>query len=247
MQVDLGYEPAEPPEMLFHGTVEKFLPSIREQGLLKGSRHHVHLSFDEETANKVGSRRGRPVLLHVWASRMHKANFAFYITPNNVWLTEHVPAEFLFYALGDEYGCFSNFSPHPFKLRGKRWPTSEHYFQAHKFAGTQYEEAIRKAKSPMIAARMGRSRKRPLRRDWESIKVRVMREAVLAKFQAHDDIREILLATGSEKIVEDTTRDYYWGCGAKGNGKNKLGLVLMEVRDQLREEMAEQSHAEDGS
>ena len=139
-----------------------------------------------------------------------------------------------FYSVGDEYGCFSNFSPHPFTLQGKRWPTSEHYFQAQKFAGTEHEEAIRKAKSPMIAARMGRSRKRPLRRDWESAKDNVMRTAVLAKFQAHEDIREILLATGDEKIVEDTTNDYYWGCGSKGNGKNKLGLILMEVREQLR-------------
>ena len=95
----------------------------------------------------------------------------------------------------------------------------------------------------MIAARMGRSRKRPLRRDWESVKVRVMRAAVLAKFQTHEDIRETLLATGCEEIVEDTTRDYFWGCGSKGNGKNWLGLILMEVRDQLREETSQRQES----
>ncbi len=141
----------------------------------------------------------------------------------------------LFYSVGDDYGCFSNFSAHAFELDGKHWPTSEHYFQAQKFAGTPHEEAIRRANSPMLAARMGRSRKRPLRRDWESAKDNVMRRAVLKKFETHEDIQEILLATGDEKIVEDTTRDYYWGCGSKGNGKNKLGLILMEVRQILRQ------------
>jgi ribA/ribD-fused uncharacterized protein len=74
-------------------------------------------------------------------------------------------------------------------LKGKTWPTSEHYFQAQKFAGTPDEEEVCLAKSPMIAARIGRSRKRPLRKDWESLKDRIMHEAVLAKFTQHDDLR----------------------------------------------------------
>jgi ribA/ribD-fused uncharacterized protein len=69
-----------------------------------------------------------------------------------------------FYRVSEPYGEFSNFSPHPIKLKGKPWPTSEHYFQAQKFAGTDYEQEIRRAKSPMIAARLGRSRKEPLRK-----------------------------------------------------------------------------------
>jgi ribA/ribD-fused uncharacterized protein len=73
----------------------------------------------------------------------------------------------LFYSVSGAYGGFSNFSPHPIRLQGKTWPTSEHYFQAQKFAGTPDEEEVRLAKSPMIAARMGRSRKRLLRKDWE--------------------------------------------------------------------------------
>src|SRR5437764_13961979 len=83
-----------------------------------------------------------------------------------------------FYSVGGEYGCFSNFSPHPITLNGQTWPTSEHYFQAQKFAGTPDEEEIRLAKSPMIAARMARSRNRPLRKAWESAKDRIMHEAV---------------------------------------------------------------------
>ena len=106
------------------------------------------------------------------------------------------------------YGCFSNFSAHGFKLDGKYWRTSEHYFQAQKFAGKPDEEEIRKAKTPKEAANMGRERKRPLRRDWESVKDNVMRKAVRRKFETHQEIRELLLSTGDEKLVEKTAGDY---------------------------------------
>ncbi|MBV9469199.1 MAG: NADAR family protein [Abitibacteriaceae bacterium] len=139
-----------------------------------------------------------------------------------------------FYSTRGEYDCFSNFSPHPFKLDGKEWPTSEHYFQAQKFAGTEHVEAIRAARTPKQAAEMGRERKRPLRPDWEAVKDDVMRKAVLKKFQTHAAIRDTLLATGDEVLIEKTSHDYYWGCGTKGDGKNMLGLILMEVREQLR-------------
>ncbi|WP_337173598.1 NADAR domain-containing protein [Paludisphaera sp.] len=142
--------------------------------------------------------------------------------------------EIRFYAVGDEYGCFSNFSPHPIRLKGKTWPTSEHYFQAQKFAGTPDEEGVRGAKSPMQAARMGRDRKRPLRRDWESVKDAIMREAVLAKFTQHADAREILLGTGDARLIEHTENDDYWGDGGDGGGKNRLGMTLMRVREELR-------------
>lgn len=139
-----------------------------------------------------------------------------------------------FYSVGDEYGEFSNFAPYPIKLKRKRWPTSEHYFQAQKFAGTEHEGLIRKAKTPMIAARMGRDRKRPLRRDWESVKDSIMRDAVLAKFTQHEELRELLLATGDSKLVEHTTNDSYWGDGGDGSGRNMLGIILMETRKILR-------------
>ncbi len=132
------------------------------------------------------------------------------------------------------YGCFSNFSPHGFELDGKYWATSEHYFQAQKFAGTPHEEQVRKAASPMVAARMGRSRQRPLRKDWERIKDDIMRQAVKRKFETHADIRAILLSTEDEQIVENAPGDTYWGCGADGSGKNRLGQILMEVRASLR-------------
>src|SRR5881628_2633300 len=123
-----------------------------------------------------------------------------------------------FYRTGEEYGCFSNFAPYPISLKGKEWPTSEHFFQAQKFSGTEHEEAIRLAKSPMIAARMGRDRKKPLRSDWESVKDNVMREALRAKFTQHANLRSLLLSTGTSELVEHTTKDCYWGDGGDGSG-----------------------------
>jgi len=138
-----------------------------------------------------------------------------------------------FYRVTEDYGCFSNFSPHPIRLAGKLWPTSEHYFQAQKFEDEKHQEAIRKVASPMIAARMGRDRKKKLRRDWESAKVSVMTDAVRAKFTQHEGIRAILLSTGEAKLVEHTENDNYWGDGGDGSGKNMLGQVLMRVRSEL--------------
>jgi N-glycosidase YbiA len=141
-----------------------------------------------------------------------------------------------FYSTKDEHGFFSNFAAYPIVLGGKTWPTSEHYFQAQKFAGTEHEEAIRLAPSPMIAARMGRDRKRPLRPDWEAAKDGIMHEAVRAKFTQHPDLRAALLATGDATIVERTERDRYWGDGGDGRGRNRLGQILMQVREELRDD-----------
>ena len=140
-----------------------------------------------------------------------------------------------FYSAREQpYGCFSNFSAHGFELDGSYWRTSEHFFQAAKFAGTEHADLIRQAKSPTVAARMGRSRQRPLRADWETVKDDMMRRAVQRKFETHADIRAVLLGTGTEPIVESAPNDYYWGCGTDGSGQNKLGQILMEVREVLR-------------
>jgi N-glycosidase YbiA len=139
-----------------------------------------------------------------------------------------------FYSVGDEFGEFSNFAPYPFTLDGECWPTAEHYFQAQKFEDKTYKKKIRQSNSPMLAARMGRDRKQKLRRDWESVKVGVMRSAVLAKFTQHEDLRVLLLSTGDSKLVEHTENDDYWGDGGDGSGKNMLGRILMQVRESLR-------------
>jgi putative RNA 2'-phosphotransferase len=93
--LDLQLEEKAPPEILYHGTVERFLAPIFAEGLKKGKRHHVHMSKDVATARKVGARRGEPVVLQIAAVRMHVQGFKFYLSANGVWLTEAVPAEFL--------------------------------------------------------------------------------------------------------------------------------------------------------
>ncbi len=138
-----------------------------------------------------------------------------------------------FYRTSDDHGCFSNFAAYLIDVDGKRWPTSEHYFQAQKFEDAAHREAIRRTKSPMVAARMGRDRKKKLRADWESVKDNVMRKAVRAKFEQHADLRAILLATGEATLVEHTENDSYWADGGDGSGKNMLGRILMEVRTEL--------------
>lgn len=139
-----------------------------------------------------------------------------------------------FYTRTDEYGDFCNYSSHGFELDGKYWPTVEHYFQSQKFVGTEYEETIRRARTPGDAKSLGRSQAIPIRSDWESVKEQVMFRAVLRKFEAHKDIRDRLLQTENEELVESAPGDYYWGCGADGTGQNRLGKILMDVRAHLR-------------
>ena len=92
IEVELGYEPAVPPEYLFHGTATRFLEAVRKEGLKKMKRHHVHLSLDEKTASAVGTRHGKLAMLRVRAGEMHRAGVAFYVSANGVWLTDEVPA-----------------------------------------------------------------------------------------------------------------------------------------------------------
>lgn len=139
-----------------------------------------------------------------------------------------------FYTTKGSYGCFSNFSRHRVYLKGKWWDTSEHYFQAQKFAGTKHETDVYNANGPSEAARMGRERSRPLRSDWEQVKDDIMREVVRAKFTQNKALKETLLSTGDAILVEHTTNDSYWGDGGNGSGKNMLGKILMEIREELK-------------
>jgi putative RNA 2'-phosphotransferase len=95
VDVQLGYQPATPPEVLFHGTVASSLDPIKSGGLTKMARHHVHLSPDSETARAVGARRGKPVVLQIAAGRMHRDGHSFYLSANGVWLTDRVPPQYI--------------------------------------------------------------------------------------------------------------------------------------------------------
>lgn len=93
--IDLGLEAAVPPDVLYHGTAERFFPLIKAAGLLKMQRQHVHLSADKHTAIMVGKRHGKPVVFTVAAGQMCRDGFTFYCADNGVWLTDHVPVKYL--------------------------------------------------------------------------------------------------------------------------------------------------------
>jgi len=99
IEIDLMYDPKTPPETLYHGTATRFLDPIQQMGLIKGPRQHVHLSILVHTALKVGERHGKPVVIPVRAGEMHRAGTLFYLTPNEVWLVDEVPPQYL---------CFDN-------------------------------------------------------------------------------------------------------------------------------------------
>jgi ribA/ribD-fused uncharacterized protein len=153
--------------------------------------------------------------------------------PPGVSVSEEAPVAgdpLRFYCVDDAHGAFSNLAPFPLRLRDRTWPTSEHYFQAQKVAGTPNEAELRGATSPMIAARMGRSRKRPLRKDWEPVKDGIMLPALRARFGQHPNLKQLLLGTGDATLVEHTSKDRYWADGGDGTGLNRLGLLPMQVR-----------------
>ena len=93
--VDVELEQKEPPEILFHGTGQKYTDSIDRQGLIPKSRLYVHLSVDEETAKKVGSRHGKPVIYKVKSGQMHRDGIPFFLSANNIWLVKEVPVTYL--------------------------------------------------------------------------------------------------------------------------------------------------------
>lgn len=95
LKVDLDLVPSEPPEILFHGTAQRFLGMIKLVGLKPGKRNHVHLTPDKNAAINVGKRYGAPVLLEVRSGDMFREGFIFYLSENYLWLTEHVPEQFI--------------------------------------------------------------------------------------------------------------------------------------------------------
>jgi N-glycosidase YbiA len=146
------------------------------------------------------------------------------------------PLIIYFYKVNAPYGCFSNFSPHSIDLDGKNWATVEHYYQAHKFEGTEFEylmAEIHAVLTPELAAKIGRDPAHQPRADWDLHKCEIMYRAVLQKFSSHSDIQQVLLDTVNIEIVEDSPVDYFWGCGIDRSGQNQLGRILMQVRSEL--------------
>lgn len=133
-----------------------------------------------------------------------------------------------------DYGWLSNFSGHGFLMDGVRRGSVEHFYQAQKHAGTPAAERIRLAESALKARKIGQDRSLVPRHDWGEVKDGVMRRALLAKFEQNRRIREQLLETGDDELVHSSSSDHYWGRDEDGLGDNRLGEILMEVRNELR-------------
>jgi ribA/ribD-fused uncharacterized protein len=138
-----------------------------------------------------------------------------------------------FYRPKDPWGILSNFYVAPITIDGLVYRSTEHYFQAMKFEGTVYAEYIRNCNTPYQAAKEGRRRDFPLRTDWEQVKEQYMWKALCTKFTTIPECYYTLINTGNSILVEQTKKDKYWGDGGDGTGRNRLGILLMELRRQL--------------
>lgn len=140
-----------------------------------------------------------------------------------------------FYSHSRSYFELSNFAAFPIIMDGKRYPTVEHYFQSMKFITTlpEYAEKIRLASTPKQAKFLGSDRTRPLRLDWNDVRLDVMYKAVEAKFTQHTYLKQMLLDTAGCDLFENSPSDYYWGVGRNRTGDNHLGKILMDIRDKM--------------
>jgi ribA/ribD-fused uncharacterized protein len=143
-----------------------------------------------------------------------------------------------FFSKSDTHREFSNFALFPIDLDGKRWPTTEHYYQAQKFTDAELQAKIRKAEKPIIAKNLADKHRDQIRPDWDAVKDDVMYRAVRRKFELHQELRDLLRATGDEDIAEAAPTDYYWGVGREGTGQNKLGKIIERIRAELAGEAA---------
>lgn len=129
--------------------------------------------------------------------------------------------------------CFDNFSSHQVRIWGKTFPTAEHAYQWKKFEHTHPDiaENILHAESPWRVKHISDKNKSKVKKNWEEIKVAMMKEIVIAKYSQHKDVQDKLMMTGTKIIVENSPTDNFWGIGEKGKGKNVLGKIWMMIRN----------------
>ena len=140
-----------------------------------------------------------------------------------------------FYGKYDPFYEFTNFYSAKIILDKNEWQTTEHYFQAQKFVGTPHLDMIRWASSAREAFEYSRkpSVSQWCRKDWEEVKLDIMRKALMAKFIQHPELRNKLIGTGHRDLIEHSPYDSFWGDGGDGSGKNWLGKLLVEIRDKI--------------
>ncbi|EGC36154.1 hypothetical protein DICPUDRAFT_22458, partial [Dictyostelium purpureum] len=141
-----------------------------------------------------------------------------------------------FFNNGDPYYEFTNFYEACFNLDGLYWKTSEHYYQAQKFSPNKaIMEQVRHLPNPREAFKFGnfKGHKHFIRKDWHDIKEEIMEKAIRAKFEQNSKLQNLLFKTKGSELIENSPFDDYWGIGINNNGQNRLGVILMKVRDSL--------------
>ena len=132
-----------------------------------------------------------------------------------------------------EWSWLSNFFLSPMILQEKEYPTVEHWFQSQKFTNPDLQEKIRLCPSAAQAKKLGRTRDASFLPNWDSVKEEILFQGLKAKFEQNSFLQTLLLKTGSEELIEQSPWDSYWGSGRLGNGKNRMGHLLMKLRSEL--------------
>lgn len=140
-----------------------------------------------------------------------------------------------FHLVGQDYGSLSNSAPFPISLDSKMWYTAEHYFQARKFHDVQVQKQIQQTRAASEIIWIANNPKLRVRRDWDLVKLDFMRTAVRAKFTQITSLKKLLINTGDAILIDHSEEDLYWSDGGDGSGRNMLGVVLMEIRDELNQ------------
>ncbi|KAI0060208.1 DUF1768-domain-containing protein [Artomyces pyxidatus] len=141
-----------------------------------------------------------------------------------------------FYERGEPYFEFTNFSDHPVVYKQKRYPTSEHLYQAFKFLDTAHHsraDKIRRLPSARTARDQAGQWRQYQRPDWLDVNVQIMDIVLWEKFTQHPSLRQMLLDTDNRELIEDSPGDDFWGIGRNGTGRNELGKALMRIRERL--------------
>jgi N-glycosidase YbiA len=128
---------------------------------------------------------------------------------------------------------FSNFSPHSIRVNGVLYPTVEHAYHAAKFDDKNIKEEIRNTGSPLEALQLSKKYLSVKKQNWDEVKVNILYELIKEKAQQNEEVRDALIATGDEEIVEDNPHNDFWGNGKDGNGQNQMGKILMKIRGEL--------------
>ncbi len=133
-----------------------------------------------------------------------------------------------------EFYIFSNFSSFKLDWKGYDWMTSEHAYHSEKFGDKDILEKLKATRSAHDAMKLAYSNRDKYRKDWDEIKLKVMKDILRAKVEQHPYVKKKLLESGNKELIENSWRDSYWGWGENQKGENHLGKLWMEIRDEIR-------------